>query len=348
MLQWTSGLTTVVPLLVTPSLSTFYTQALWKYEIDIKREIVLALNKTLDLSLHCFRARLVHVKLRHMATFPVKIICVAHQELSPPTTSLIINSISANAFTSVMKCAEISLSPIVSKIYESVMTDQLFEYFLDKFHDFVCAFRRKYSCQSVLLKVVDDWKCALDQNIFTGVGYMDLSKAFHCLPHGLLIAKLHAYGLDGTVCELLSGASQTACQDWNREELIDGINQRGNPRLYLLGPLLFDKYIYICIILVYCIVIGITVACRIMPMTMECLILQQLQKMFCQIYALIVKLWLIVRSKRHGSQSKQIPIDDFVTECHRWHWIEIGQEYHSQLRNICHSSLRHNRLPIKD
>ena len=53
---------------------------------------------------------------------------------------------------------------------------------------------------------------------------MDLSKAFYCLPHGLLIAKLHAYGLGGTVCELLSGVSQTAWQDWNREELMDGWN----------------------------------------------------------------------------------------------------------------------------
>ena len=93
---------------------------------------------------------------------------------------LINNAISANAFPSVLKCAEISpgfrnddnlirgnyrlvnVLPISSKIYESVMNDQLFEYFLDKFHDFLCAFRRKYSCKSVLPKAVHDWKYALD------------------------------------------------------------------------------------------------------------------------------------------------------------------------------------------
>ena len=83
------------------------------------------------------------------------------------------------------------------------MNDQLFEYFLDNFHDFLCGFRRKYSCQRLLLKTVDDWKCALDQNFFYLSCFMDLSKPFDCLPHGLLIAKLHPYGLDVSACELL-------------------------------------------------------------------------------------------------------------------------------------------------
>ena len=39
---------------------------------------------------------------------PGKIIRIAHQELSAPITSLINNVISANAFPSVLKCAEIS------------------------------------------------------------------------------------------------------------------------------------------------------------------------------------------------------------------------------------------------
>ena len=29
---------------------------------------------------------------------------------------------------------------------------------------------------------------------------MDLSKAFDCMPHGLLVAKLHAYGLTNYEC----------------------------------------------------------------------------------------------------------------------------------------------------
>ena len=36
-----------------------------------------------------------------------------------------------------------------------------------------------------------------------GAVFMDLSKAFVCLPHGLLIAKLHAYGLSTAACHLM-------------------------------------------------------------------------------------------------------------------------------------------------
>ena len=32
---------------------------------------------------------------------------------------------------------------------------------------------------------------------------MDLSKAFDCMPHGLLIAKLFAYGLSDAACEIM-------------------------------------------------------------------------------------------------------------------------------------------------
>ena len=36
------------------------------------------------------------------------------------------------------------------------------------------------------------------------VYHMDLSKAFDCLPHSLLIAKLYAYDISGRACRLLS------------------------------------------------------------------------------------------------------------------------------------------------
>ena len=46
-------------------------------------------------------------------------------------------------------------------------------------------------------------KTALDRKQFVALLFMDLSKAFDCLPHGLMISKLHAYGVSTPACELL-------------------------------------------------------------------------------------------------------------------------------------------------
>jgi hypothetical protein len=40
-----------------------------------------------------------------------------------------------------------------------------------------------------------DWKHALDNNEYLAAIRMDLSKAFDCLLHDLLLLKLNAYGL---------------------------------------------------------------------------------------------------------------------------------------------------------
>ena len=44
--------------------------------------------------------------------------------------------------------------------------------------------------------MVEIWKEATNNNKAFGALLTDLSKAFHCLSHDLLIAKLHAYGID--------------------------------------------------------------------------------------------------------------------------------------------------------
>ena len=74
----------------------------------------------------------------------------------------------------------VSVLTTLSKLYESAMNGQLLCYFASVCNDLLNAFRKGYSCQTLLVKCIEDWKSALDENKFVGVLFTDLSKAFDC------------------------------------------------------------------------------------------------------------------------------------------------------------------------
>ena len=87
-----------------------------------------------------------------------------------------------------------SLLNIFSKIYERFLHENLTSYLEIFLSKFISAYRKSYSSNHVLIRLIENWKKSLDQKKFVGAVLMDLSKAFDSIPHNLLIAKMHAYG----------------------------------------------------------------------------------------------------------------------------------------------------------
>ena len=90
----------------------------------------------------------------------------------------------------------VTLLPLLSKVFEKIKYDQLYEYAETFLNKFLCAFSKAHSTQHALFRLLQKWQKELDSSGIVGTILMNLSKAYDCLPHDLVIAKLEAYGLD--------------------------------------------------------------------------------------------------------------------------------------------------------
>ncbi|XP_057310198.1 uncharacterized protein LOC130648176 [Hydractinia symbiolongicarpus] len=90
----------------------------------------------------------------------------------------------------------VSVLSNISKIYERCMYDQIYTFFEPLFSKLQFGFRKGHSSQQCLISMIEKWKNSLDKGGTFGALLTDLSKAFDCIPHELLLAKLHAYGFD--------------------------------------------------------------------------------------------------------------------------------------------------------
>ena len=87
----------------------------------------------------------------------------------------------------------VSILNTFSKIYERYIHNSLIPYIKKCLSDFAADYRKSYSSGYILIRLIESWKKELDNKKYVGAILLDLSKAFDCIPHELVMAKMDAY-----------------------------------------------------------------------------------------------------------------------------------------------------------
>uniref|UniRef100_V5G2A3 Putative RNA-directed DNA polymerase from transposon BS n=1 Tax=Anoplophora glabripennis TaxID=217634 RepID=V5G2A3_ANOGL len=141
----------------------------------------------------------------------------------------------------------ISIIPIFGKVIEVIMKARLYT-FLEN-NSVLCAsqfgFRPNRSTTNAVQGVVKDVIRGLEKGEHTAIALCDLTKAFDCVPHELLLAKLEHYGVRGLPLVFFKSylMDRSQCVTINNNVSEFKVNNHGVPQGSILGPILFLIFI---------------------------------------------------------------------------------------------------------
>ena len=194
---------------------------------------------------------------------PAKILVMASDILAPQFTKLYNECINTGKFPNDAKSAQVtpifkkenplhiknyrpvSILTSSSKVLEKIMEVQLNANWLETiYNDFLAAFRTGFSCQHVLLALCEKWRQINESKLIPGLLLADLSKAFDCLPHSLIVAKLQAYGIEEKSLVLLADYLSNRKQRVKVSGSASSWTQimKGVPQGSIMGPIIFNIF----------------------------------------------------------------------------------------------------------
>ena len=114
----------------------------------------------------------------------------------------------------------VSILSCFSRVYEKFLLEK-FNPFINIFlSKIIAAYRENYSTSDILIRLIENWKQALDEHLVAGTVPMDLSKVFDCIPHYLLIEKLYAYGFSEKSAVFLYSYSKRRKQNVKIDDIL--------------------------------------------------------------------------------------------------------------------------------
>ena len=112
-------------------------------------------------------------------------------------------------------------------------------------HEHQSGFHKKHSCQTALVKLIDQWMSCIDKEDFVGTLFLDLRKAFDVVDHTILIEKLTAYKFSNSSLQ-----SFKSCPNGRRQAVPNGKGlsefitvNAGVPQGSIYGPILVLLFI---------------------------------------------------------------------------------------------------------
>ena len=136
----------------------------------------------------------------------------------------------------------VSLTCVTCKILESVIRDAIVEHMNDYnlYSDCQHGFRKRRSCVTQLLHVMEDLSLLVENGCDIDVIYFDFRKAFDQVPHQRLLTKLASYGIAGNIIQWIADFLSNRCQKVrvgncysSKADVLSGI-----PQGSILGPIL--------------------------------------------------------------------------------------------------------------
>ena len=186
------------------------------------------------------------------------------KDLTPSVTQLINASLTSSELPTPLKLATvspifkngdpslatqyrpISLLPLVSKLLEKVVARQLRSY-LEEFSIIPkeqFAYRQRHSTEDALVYAINNFLMAKDQGLYTGLVFVDMSKAFDRVEHQTLIYDLSNIGVRGSALKWFINYLTDRKQQVRCGNTVSAPTScsRGVPQGSVLGPLLFLLY----------------------------------------------------------------------------------------------------------